>query len=121
MTHIHEYYGGVCLCGKKQPTIRNGKEVSQNINFDRKIAYKPPQARRKRINSEFQSVVDEVMVYLHEDVYKKGNFSKYCGIVKRIGTTKARQWIKEMRGRGITNPRYFMKIYGNFNQANKTK
>lgn len=111
--HQHQYYGGVCICGKKQPIYRNGKEVDVSIKSDHKIAYKPPQAR-KNIHSDFQLAVDELVVYLKEDVK---TFPKYCGIVKRIGTTKARQWIKEMRQRGISSPRYFMGIYKNFNKT----
>lgn len=119
MTCNHSYAGGKCIyCGSPQQRFNGSEEVKlSNIKYSHKIA---PQARfgsRKRINSEFQSVVDEVMVYLHEDVYKKGLFSRYCGIIKKVGINQARIWIKEMRGRGITNPRYFMGIYKNFNKT----
>ena len=116
--HIHEYFGGVCMCGKKQPVFNGSKEVKlSDIKSSHKIAPQARFASRKRINSEFQSVVDEVMVYLHEDVYKKGNFPKYCGIIKKVGINQARIWIKEMKQRGISSPRYFMGIYKNFNKT----
>ena len=115
--HQHEYFAGVCSCGKKQPIYRDGKEVDQCIKSDVKITYRAIQKPTKKINSEFQSVVDETMVYLGEDIYKKGNFPKYCGIIGRVGMNQARIWIKEMRSRGITNPRYFMTIYKNFNKT----
>lgn len=115
--HQHEYFAGVCSCGKKQPIYRDGKEVSQSIKSDVKIAYRAIQKPTKRITSEFQSVVDETMVYLGEDIYKKGNFGKYCGIIGRVGMNQARIWIKYMKSKGITNPAYFWGIYKNFNQS----
>jgi len=110
-----EYIAGACIhCGQKQPVFNGKKEaVLSSINFGSKIAPTPQILKKKRITSEFQMVVDEVMTYLHEDIYKKGNFARYAGIIKRVGINQSRIWIKEMKGRGITNSRYFMKMYGN--------
>lgn len=122
MTCNHDYIAGACqYCGQKQPTIRNGREVSLSGVSDHKIAYKPPQAHRKRITSEFQMVVDEIMTHLGEDIYAKGLFSRYCGIIKRVGINQARIWIKEMRGRGITSPAYFLAIYKQHNKQKNGK
>ena len=92
MTHTHQYYGGVCLCGKKQPTIRNGKEVSQNIVFDNKIA-PTPQILKKKIHSEFQHNTQLLLDCLGVSTKE---FPKYCAFVKRIGVNNIYKVIKEI-------------------------
>ena len=99
-----EYSRGKCIyCGDPQEIIGNRR--------------KEIKVKNKRITSEFQYTVDEVMTYLKEDLYKKGNFGKYAGIIKRVGTDQARIWIRDMKERRITNPAYFMTIYKNSNQT----
>ena len=103
----HQYSGGTCIyCGDHQEIISSRREV---------------RIKKKKITSEFQYTVDEVMMYLKEDLYKKGNFGKYCGVVKRVGIDQARLWIRYMKERGITNPAYFMTVCKNSNQINKMK
>ena len=116
--HQCNYAGGFCtICLKKQPRIVNGKEQGlSDTSSMLKTSYRTPQARKKKINSEFQSVVDDTMTFLGEDFYKKGNFAKYAGIIKRVGLQKAREWIKEMKQRGISKPAYFWGIVRNFNK-----
>lgn len=113
--HQHSYAGGYCtICFKKQPVFKDGKEQGlSSINSGVKTSYKPPQARKKKITSEFQAFIDDLMGFLGEDVYKKGNFSKYCGVVKRYGKFQVRIWVKQMKERGISNPKYFFGIIRN--------
>ena len=114
--HQHEYFGGVCLCGKKQPRIVNGKEVGLSDISGIKTAQKPKYKPTKKITSQFQFFVDDLMVFLGEDIYKKGNFSKYCGVVKRYGMFQVGIWKKEMQRKGISKPAYFWGIVRNFNK-----
>ena len=90
--HQHEYCGGICLCGKKQPIYRDGKEVSQCIKSDVKIAYKPPQAQKKAY-SEFQYNTQLLLDCLGVETKE---FPKYCGFVKRIGVKNIHKVIKEI-------------------------
>ena len=103
----HNYCGGVCInCFEKQPVYNNGKEQG----FEK---VKPRVIKKKNITSEFQLFVDDTMSYLKEDVYKKNNFSKYAGVIKKFGMFQVRIWIKSMKEKGISSPKYFWGIIRN--------
>lgn len=95
----HSFYAGVCIdCG-----------ISQNEVSDRGLGkITPPRVKFKRITSEYQLLIDDLMTYLHEDTNKKGNFAKYAGIVKRIGKQRMFEILSVMKQRKITSSRYFM-------------
>ncbi len=112
--HIHEYYGGVCLCGKKQPIYKNGKEVIVSDLSGVKIAYKPTQTRR-RANSENQYSTQLLIDYLGIPVKEFARFARYVkklgpanihGIINQIkGTDK---WCREVNGKPLNKIGYFI-------------
>ena len=110
----HDYIAGACqYCGKKQPIFNGSKKVGLSDLSGLKTPLRQPQALKKRVYSQFQYTISEIIEYLGED---DKTFPKYCGIVKRVGMSKAREWIKEMKQRGITSPKYFFGIYKNYNK-----
>lgn len=92
--HQCSYSGGYCIhCLSKQPTIRNGKEVSPNIVFDRKIA-PTPQILTKKIHSENQYATDQLITFLGVPVKE---FARYAKYVKKLGPEKIHGIIKDIK------------------------
>ena len=90
----HSFIGGHCeWCGISQQKI-SGQGLQR-------IEIKPKPVRK--ITSEFQYNVQEVLDYLKVDAKEKGQFSKFAGIYKRLGKDKVLQIISYMKSRKITS------------------
>ena len=123
--HIHEYFGGVCLCGKKQPIYRNGKEVGLSDLSGVKIAPTPQISKKKRITSENQYATDQLITFLGVPVKEFARFARYVkklgpanihGIINQIkGTDK---WCRETNGKPLNKIGYFL---NHFIKVNKLK
>ncbi len=115
--HIHEYFGGVCICGKKQPIYRNGVEVGLSDLSGVKIAYKPTQTA-KMANSENQYSTQLLIDYLGVPVKEFARFARYVkklgpanihGIINQIkGTDK---WCRETNGKPLNKIGFFINKY----------
>jgi len=76
--HQCEYYGGICLCGKRQPVIRPER-------------IKP---KRKKITSEFQYYTDMLITYLGVPVKEFPRFARY---VKLLGCKRVPEIIGKIK------------------------
>lgn len=102
----HQFEGGICCdCGMSQSQISN--KGFKKIEL--------PKIKQKNITSAFQLLVDDVMSFFHEDVYKKGNFAKYARVIKLLGEGRTREFISYCKERKIHSPAYFWGMWKNFN------